>query len=150
MAAKADEGNGIARASTNGLPRPSSLRVIVAFAATVVVLVGMRLAAPILNPILFAAVLALLLGPLYSWLRRRRLPTPLALVIMLVFVSAIFLGLFCTLGASIGRFTERLGFYASSQYRLPKRHRSVPKPSPYYRVPILTGMKVSGRSQVNI
>jgi predicted PurR-regulated permease PerM len=97
----------------NGLRRPSFLRVIVALAAVVVVLVGMRLAAPILNPILFAAVLALLFGPLYSWLGRRGLPTPLALVIMLVFVGAIFLGLFFTLGASIGRFTERLGFYAS-------------------------------------
>src|ERR671910_3366861 len=97
----------------NGLRRPSFLRVIVALAATVVVLVGMRLGEPILNPILFAAVLALLFGPLYSWLRRRGLPTPLALVIMLVFVGAIFLGLFFTLGASIGRFTERLGFYAS-------------------------------------
>jgi AI-2 transport protein TqsA len=55
----------------------------------------------------------LLFSPLYSWLRRRGLPTPLALVIMLVFVGAILVGLFFTLGTSIGRFTERLGFYAS-------------------------------------
>jgi hypothetical protein len=39
------------------------LRVIVALAATVVVLVGMRLGASILNPILFAVVLAPLFGP---------------------------------------------------------------------------------------
>jgi AI-2 transport protein TqsA len=32
---------------------------------------------------------------------------------MLVFVGAIFAGLFFTLGVSIGRFTERLGFYTS-------------------------------------
>ena len=49
-----------------------------------VVFVGMRLAAPILNPILFAVVLALLFSPIYAWLRRHRIPTPLALVIMLV------------------------------------------------------------------
>jgi AI-2 transport protein TqsA len=97
----------------NGVRRPSFLRVVVALAAAVVVLVGMRIGAPILNPILFAAVLALLFSPLYSWLGRRGLSTPLALVIMLVFVGAIFLGLFFTLGASIGRFTERLGFYTS-------------------------------------
>ena len=97
----------------NGLRRPSFFRVIVALAATVVVLVGMRLAAPILNPILFAVVLALLFGPLYSWLRRRGLSTPLALLIMLIFVGAIFAGLFFTLGASISRFTERVGFYTS-------------------------------------
>jgi AI-2 transport protein TqsA len=108
-----DEGNGIDGASTNGLRQPSYLRVIVALAATVVVLGSMHLAAPIINPILFAVVLALLFSPLYSWLRRRGLPTPLALLIMLVFVGAIFAGLFFTLGASIGRFTERLGFYTS-------------------------------------
>src|SRR5215211_563832 len=73
----------------NGLRRPSFLRVIVGLAAVMVVLVGMRLGAPILNPIFFAAVLALLFGPLYSWLRRRGLPTPLALLFMLVFLDAI-------------------------------------------------------------
>ena len=104
---------GIMCAMENGMRRPSFLRIIVALAATVAVLVGMRLAAPILNPILFAVVLALLFGPIYSWLGRRGLPTPLALVIMLVFVGAIFAGLVFTLGASIGRFTERLGFYTS-------------------------------------
>src|SRR5215212_9572644 len=97
----------------NGLRRPSFLRVIVGLAAVTVVLVGMRLGAPILNPIFFAAVLALLFGPLYSWLGRRGLPTTLALLFMLVFVGAIFAGLFFTLGASISRFTERLGFYTS-------------------------------------
>jgi AI-2 transport protein TqsA len=108
-----DEGNGIAGASTNGLPRPSFLRVIVALAATMVVLVALRLGAPIVNPILFAVVLALLFSPLYSWLRRRGLPTPLALVLTLIFVGAIFAGLFFTLGVSISRFTARLGFYTS-------------------------------------
>src|SRR3954452_22264182 len=73
----------------------------------------MHLSAPILNPLLFTVVLALLFSPLYSWLRRRRLSTPLSLVIMLVFVGAIFACLFFTLRASISRFTERLGFYTS-------------------------------------
>jgi predicted PurR-regulated permease PerM len=109
-------------AMENGLRPPSFLRVIVALAATVVVLVGMRLSAPILNPILFAVVLALLFGTLYSWLRRRGLSTPLALVLMLIFVGAIFAGLFVTLGAYIGRFTERLGFYAS---RLDGQHHEI-------------------------
>src|SRR5215212_8176981 len=104
---------GIMCAMDNGIRHPSFMRVIVALAAVVVVLVGMRLAAPILNPILFAVVLALLFGPLYSWLRRRGLSTPLALLIMLVFVGAILAGLFFTLGASIGRCAERLGCYTA-------------------------------------
>src|SRR5215217_7849225 len=108
-----DDKSGIGETITTALRQPSMLRVMLALAAAVVVLVGMRLAAPILNPILFAVVLALLFSPLYSWIRRRGLSTPLALVIMLVFVGAIFAGLFFTLGTSISRFTERLSFYTS-------------------------------------
>ena len=57
------------------------LRVL---ATTVVVLVGVRLAAPVLNPVFFAVVLALLFSPIYAWLGRRGLPRPVALVVMLV------------------------------------------------------------------
>jgi AI-2 transport protein TqsA len=80
-------------------------------AAIVVVLVGMHLAAPVLNPILFALVFGLIFSPVYAWLRRR-LPTGVALVIMLVGLVVLFAGLFVLLSLSIGRFTERLGFYA--------------------------------------
>jgi predicted PurR-regulated permease PerM len=52
-----------AEALTSTLRQPSFLRVMLVLAATVVVLVGPRLAAPILNPILFAIVLALLFSP---------------------------------------------------------------------------------------
>jgi AI-2 transport protein TqsA len=89
------------------------LRVMVALAATVVVFVGMRLAAPIFNPILFALVLALLFSPIYAWLIRHRIPTPLALVIMLVGLSVLFLGLFFLLGVSIARFSGEIGSYTS-------------------------------------
>jgi predicted PurR-regulated permease PerM len=66
----------IAEALTSTLRQPSFLRVMLFLAATVVVLVGIRLGAPILNPILFAVVLSLLFSPVYSWLLRRGLPAP--------------------------------------------------------------------------
>jgi predicted PurR-regulated permease PerM len=69
---------------TSAAPRQSDfLRVLLVLAATVVVLVGMRLSAPVLNPILFAVVMTLLVSLVYSWLGRRGLTTPLALIIML-------------------------------------------------------------------
>jgi AI-2 transport protein TqsA len=95
------------------LRQPSFLRVILFLAATVVVLVGIHLAAPILNPIFFAVVLTLLFSPVYSWLKRRGLPTPLALVVMLVGLTILFLALFFVLSVSITRFGERVGFYVT-------------------------------------
>jgi AI-2 transport protein TqsA len=87
--------------------------VMLILAATVVVLVGMHLGAPILNPTLFAVVLSLLFNPVYSWLRRRGLPTPLALLIMLVGLTIFFVALFFIVGVSITRFSERVGFYVT-------------------------------------
>ena len=109
----ADERAGIGKAVTAALRQPSFLRVMLVLAATVVVLVGIHLSAPILNPILFAVVLSLLFNPVYSWLRRRGLPTPLALLIMLVGLTLLFVALFFILGVSITRFSERVGFYVT-------------------------------------
>jgi AI-2 transport protein TqsA len=108
-----DDKSGIGETITTALRQPSMLRVMLALAATVVVFVGMRLAAPIFNPILFAVVLALLFSPIYAWLIRHRIPTPLALVIMLVGLSVLFLGLFLLLGVSIARFSGEIGSYTS-------------------------------------
>jgi AI-2 transport protein TqsA len=109
----ASERTGLGEAVTNALRQSSFLRVMLFLAATVVVLVGLRLGAPILNPILFAVVLTLLFSPVYSWLLRRGLPTSLALVLMLVILIILFVGLSFILGASIVRFTERVGFYTT-------------------------------------
>src|ERR687889_734162 len=109
---QADDRSGIGETITTALRQPSILRVMVGLAATVVVLVAMRLAAPILNPILFALVLSLLFSPIYAWLRRRRIPTPLALIIMLVGLTVLFLGIFLIMGVSIARFSGDIASYA--------------------------------------
>jgi len=106
-----DPNSGIGQSITTALRQPSILRVMVGLAAMVVVFVGMRLAAPILNPILFALILSLLFSPIYAWLRRHRIPTPLALVIMLVGLSVLFLGIFLILGISIARFSGDIASY---------------------------------------
>jgi AI-2 transport protein TqsA len=109
----ASDSTGITEAITTTLRQPSFLRVMLVLAATVVVLVGIRLGAPILNPIFFAVVLSLLFSPVYSWLKRRGLPAPLALLVMLVLLTVLFLGLISILGVSISRFSERVGFYTT-------------------------------------
>jgi predicted PurR-regulated permease PerM len=109
----AGERTNFADAFSTTLRQPSFLRMMLILAATVVVLVGIHLAAPILNPIFFALVLSLLFSPVYAWLKNRGLPSPLALVIMLILVGAIFAVLFFILGVSISRFSERVGFYTT-------------------------------------
>jgi AI-2 transport protein TqsA len=109
----ADGKSGIGETITTALRQPSFLRVMLLLAALVVVFVGMRLAAPILDPIFFAVVLALLFSPIYAWVRRRGVPTPLALVIMLVGLTVLFLGIAGIMGVSIARFSGEIGSYTS-------------------------------------
>jgi AI-2 transport protein TqsA len=90
--------------------RASFARMLFVLAAAVVVLVGVRLSAPVLNPILFAVVFGLLVAPVYGWLLRR-LPTGVALLLTFVGLLIIIVGLFVLLSASISRFTGRLSFY---------------------------------------
>jgi predicted PurR-regulated permease PerM len=108
-----DDKSGIGETITTALRQPSFLRVMLLLAALIVVFVGMRLAAPILDPILFAVVLALLFSPIYGWLRQHRVPTPLALVIMLVGLSVLFLAIAGIVGVSIVRFSGDIGSYTS-------------------------------------
>lgn len=109
---RADQ-SGIAEAISTTWRQPAFFRVLLVLAATVVVLVGIRLAAPVLNPILFAVVLSLLFSPLYAWLKRYGVPTPLALVIMLVGLTFLFVVIFYVLVASIYRFSAGIGYYAA-------------------------------------
>ena len=104
---------GIVGAAGSARERPTFSRVLLVLAGTVVVFVGMRLAAPILNPILFAVVLSLLFGPIYAWLGRRGVPRPVGLVIMLVGLTLLFLIIFYVLGASIARFSAAIGSYSA-------------------------------------
>ena len=72
-----------------------------------------RLAAPVLIPVFFAVVLSLLFGPTYAWLGRGGLPKPVALVIMLVGMTLLFVVIFYVLGASIARFSTGIDTYSS-------------------------------------
>src|SRR5215204_4537655 len=92
--------------------QPASIaRVLVVLASVVVVCAGIYVAAgPILNPIFFALTLALIFSPVYGWLRRR-LPTLLALLIMMIGLVALTFGLVILISTSLSRFTAELSYY---------------------------------------
>src|SRR5215217_5988082 len=113
MVPSSDPRSTMTSAITPAHQRPTFLRVMLFFAATIVVLAGMRLGAPVVTPTLFALVLSLIFSPIYSWLKRRGLPAPLALLIMLVALSILFVALFGFLSVSIGKFTGRIAFYTT-------------------------------------
>jgi predicted PurR-regulated permease PerM len=82
------------------------------FVATVVIaLAGLGLARGFFNPLMMAILLALIFGPLYGWLARR-MPTWLALVIMLIGSLVAVGGLFYLLGRGVASLNAGLTEYA--------------------------------------
>ena len=92
--------------------------VLLTTAAFVVLVAGMKAAEAILVPFLVAAFLALICGPPMFWLQRRRVPSVLALLIVVAVICGIGVGVGALLGGSFKDFTAALPTY---QARLQER-----------------------------
>jgi predicted PurR-regulated permease PerM len=83
------------QASREGM---SPSRVLLTLASLIVVVAGLKAAQPILIPVLLALLLAILCSPAVFWLRRYRVPTVAAVLLVVV----VLLGVFSIFGAVVG------------------------------------------------
>ena len=91
--------------------RSPAERLLLTLASLVIVIAGMRAAAPILVPFLLSLFIAIVCAPAMAWLRAHRLPTGLALAVVILGVVA-FGGLVGLLiGSSVQDFTQALPGY---------------------------------------
>lgn len=89
----------------NEKPKPlEAYHMIIALAAVVVVVAGMRAAASIVVPFLLAVFLAILCGPPLTWLGRRGMPRSLAMTIVLVGIGVLAVGVVTVIGGMVNRF----------------------------------------------
>jgi len=87
---------------------PEVLRILVTLASFVVIVAGMSIARSILVPVLFAAFLAIICGPAMGWLVRRRVPRPLALLLVFLAMGAIGATVVLMIGQSVYSFRDNL------------------------------------------
>ena len=80
-------------------------------AAFVIIVAGMKVASPILVPILLSLFIATISAPPLLWLERKGLPTILALLVVIGFVLAVGLLLVVLVGASLAEFQNQLPIY---------------------------------------
>jgi AI-2 transport protein TqsA len=84
------------------------LRYLAAAAAVVIIVAGMRAASQILVPLLLAVFVAAVLTPVIQWMQRHRVPTPVALVIVMAVIAGVMLGVGLMVGTSLHDFTQDL------------------------------------------
>lgn len=86
-------------------------RVLLTIAAAAVVIAAMRAAQGILVPFLLSVFIAVLLNPLMNWLRHHRVPTGIAiLIVILLFVGVGFI-IGALVGSSLNEFTDSIPYY---------------------------------------
>jgi len=87
------------------------IRVLLMGASLVIIIAGMRLAQAILVPFLMAVFIAIITGPLLTRLKRKKIPTALALLLIMAGVVTITALTGMLLGGAINDFTETLPVY---------------------------------------
>src|SRR3954468_1638197 len=94
------------------LGRPPLLRGLLAIAATIIIFGGLKLGTDFISPIFMGLFLALLLGPIYGWLKRR-LPVWLALIAMIIGLIIVFVLLFNLFSLSVESLRTGLATYTT-------------------------------------
>jgi predicted PurR-regulated permease PerM len=84
---------------------------MVSLAAVVVVVAGMRAAAPILVPFLLACFITIIISPLFVWMRSKRVPSAIALVLMIMLMVVVSFGVVTLVSTSVSGFNEDLPGY---------------------------------------
>jgi AI-2 transport protein TqsA len=97
----------------SAIRRTPLLTGIIVTASLVVIVAGMRAAAPFLSPLLLSLFLAVLLYPGYQWLLDRGIPTWLTVSVMVVGVTLVGLGILGLVWISLEQLRENLFFYAT-------------------------------------
>ena len=95
--------------STRG--QSSWTRFMVVAACFVILVAGMRVAAPILVPFLLSIFIVILCAPFLYWLQKKGVPEVLAVLSVLAGVIALFLILVALVGTSLNEFTRDLPDY---------------------------------------
>src|SRR6266480_1848387 len=87
------------------------LRYMLAAAAIVIVIFGLKYSSDVLAPIFFAATLAILFTPALWWLEKKGLPAGLALLVMVLTLGGLIVLLIIILTASLEQLALRLPVY---------------------------------------
>ncbi len=90
---------------------PSALHWLLGMAAFVVIVAGMKAAQAILIPFLLALLVSIICYPSLAWMQRKRIPTVVALLLIIGVVGVAVLGVVAVVGGSVRDFTGKMGVY---------------------------------------
>ena len=91
----------------------AATRILVGWASFVIVVAGLRASASIVIPFLLSAFIAIICAPPLFWMQRKRVPTALAVITLILVIIIIGTLLVAFIGTSLSNFTSDLPYYQS-------------------------------------
>jgi AI-2 transport protein TqsA len=88
--------------------------LIINLAAFIIVIAGVMYAKEIITPILLALFISIICAQPISWLEKKRIPRPIALIIVLLGMIVLFSGFALVIGGTISSFSGNLSKYEAS------------------------------------
>ena len=84
---------------------------LINMAAFVVVVAGMKAAAPLIIPFLLAVFLAIICAPPLFWMQKKGIPEILAMLLMIVVIAGVWISVITLIGSSMTDFTRNVPGY---------------------------------------
>lgn len=88
------------------------LRMLLAGACCVIIIAGLKEAAPVVNPLLLALLIVPMILPVQQWLIRHRVSRPIATAITVLILLLGLIGVVLFVGTSVAEMARRLPMYA--------------------------------------
>lgn len=92
-------------------PSSQATPYIVAFASAIVIIAGLKVAAPLIAQFLMALFIAVVCMPSIRWMESHKAPRSVAILIVLVVILALVYGVFALVGDSVNSFNANKAFY---------------------------------------
>jgi len=92
-------------------PSKQATPYLVAFASIIIIIAGLKVAAPLLVQLLMALFIAIICMPSIRWMENHSIPRSLAIVIVLAVILAFVYGVVALVGDSINAFNANKAFY---------------------------------------
>ncbi len=88
-------------------------KFLIVFAAFVIVVSGLKMASSLVVPFLLAVFIAMIVSPLLTWLKHRRVPGSLAILLIISLILAMGLVLAAVVGSSVESFRQDIPVYSA-------------------------------------
>ena len=89
----------------------SSGNIVLVIAAVIIILGALKMAAPIVVPILLAAFIAIIISPIHAWMIRKKVPAALSLIAVLGGMIIVFTLVGILIGSSVQSFSDNAPIY---------------------------------------